>query len=189
MCWIRPTPTWPALWRLNLGYEAFFRGTKTIRENRVKYQCNIPWLILFDPTSACNMPLRGLLAGEYGNKNNLSFEDMDKIVTEGKEAGRVPVHADTAASRWCVRADILKLAEKHNDVQFAIYTNSTLIDEPFCKEVVRLGNIAFMLSIEGTPETNDARRGEGHYAAVMHAMDLLKETRHRVRHVHLLHPR
>ena len=27
----------------------------------------------------------------------------------------------------------------------------------------------------GTPETNDARRGEGHYAAVMHAMDLLKE--------------
>ena len=28
---------------LNLGYEAFFRGTKTIRENRVKYQCNIPW--------------------------------------------------------------------------------------------------------------------------------------------------
>lgn len=32
---------------LNLGYEAFFRGTKTIRENRKKYNCNIPWLILF----------------------------------------------------------------------------------------------------------------------------------------------
>ena len=27
---------------LNLGYEAFFRGTKTIRENRTKYHCNIP---------------------------------------------------------------------------------------------------------------------------------------------------
>jgi len=37
---------------LNLGYEAFFRGTKMIRANRVRYQCNIPWLILFDPTSA-----------------------------------------------------------------------------------------------------------------------------------------
>ena len=66
---------------LNLGYEAFFRGTKTIRENRVKYQCNIPWLILFDPTSACNMHCVGCWAGEYGNKNNLSFEDMDRIVT------------------------------------------------------------------------------------------------------------
>ena len=59
-------------------------------------------------------------------------------------------------------------------MQFAIYTNSTLIDEPFCEEVVKLGNIAFMLSIEGTPSTNDARRGDGHYAAVMNAMDLLK---------------
>ena len=72
---------------LNLGYEAFFRGTRTIRENRVKYQCNIPWLILFDPTSACNMHCVGCWAGEYGHKNNLSFDDMDKIVTEGKELG------------------------------------------------------------------------------------------------------
>ncbi len=135
---------------LNLGYEAFFRGTKTIRENRVKYQCNIPWLILFDPTSACNMHCVGCWAGEYGHKNNLSFDDMDKIVTEGKELG-VYLYMLTGGEPLVRKADILKLAEKHNDVQFAIYTNSTLIDEPFCKEVVRLGNIAFMLSIEGTP--------------------------------------
>lgn len=159
---------------LNLGYEAFFRGTKMIRENRVKYQCNIPWLILFDPTSACNMHCVGCWAGEYGHKNNLSFDDMDKIITQGKELG-VYLYMLTGGEPLVRKADILKLAEKHNDVQFAIYTNSTLIDEPFCKEVVRLGNIAFMLSIEGTPETNDARRGDGHYAAVMHAMDLLKE--------------
>ena len=139
-----------------------------------KYQCNIPWLILFDPTSACNMHCVGCWAGEYGHKNNLSFDDMDKIVTEGKELG-VYLYMLTGGEPLVRKADILKLAEKHNDVQFAIYTNSTLIDEPFCKEVVRLGNIAFMLSIEGTPETNDARRGEGHYAAVMRAMDLLKE--------------
>ena len=44
-----------------------------------------------------------------------------------------------------------------------------------CERVKELGNITFMLSIEGTPDTNDARRGEGHYAAVMKAMDLLKK--------------
>ena len=134
---------------LNLGYEAFFRGTKMIRENRVKYQCNIPWLILFDPTSACNMHCVGCWAGEYGHKNNLSFEDMDKIVTQGKELG-VYLYMLTGGEPLVRKKDVLKLAEKHNDVQFAIYTNSTLIDEPFCEEVRRLGNIAFMLSIEGT---------------------------------------
>nr|MCR5100922.1 pyrroloquinoline quinone biosynthesis protein PqqE [Butyrivibrio sp.] len=54
---------------LNLGYEAFFRGTKMIRQNREKYGCNIPWLILFDPTSACNMHCAGCWSGTYGPKN------------------------------------------------------------------------------------------------------------------------
>lgn len=158
---------------LNLGFEAFLKGTKTIRKNREIHGCNIPWLILFDPTSACNMHCAGCWSGTYGNKHNLSFEDMDKIVTEGKELG-VYLYMLTGGEPLVRKDDILALAEKHNDVQFAIYTNSTLIDDAFCERVQKLGNIAFLLSIEGTPDTNDARRGSGHYAAVMNAMDMLK---------------
>ena len=159
---------------LNLGFEAFFRGTKMIRKNRTVYNCNIPWLILFDPTSACNMHCVGCWSGTYGHKHNLSFEDMDKIVTQGKELG-VYLYMMTGGEPLVRKKDILRLAEKHNDVEFALYTNSTLIDDAFCKEVVRLGNITFQLSIEGSPETNDSRRGDGHYEAVMNAMDLLKK--------------
>lgn len=51
-----------------------------------------------------------------------------------------------------------------------------LQDEAYYDEkIVELGNITFLLSIEGTPETNDSRRGNGHYAAVIKAMDLLKK--------------
>ena len=99
---------------------------------------------------------------------------MDKIVTQGKELG-AHLYMMTGGEPLVRKKDILRLAEKHYDCEFALYTNSTLIDEPFCKEVVRLGNIAFQLSIEGTPQTNDARRGDGHYDAVMKAMDLLKK--------------
>ncbi len=159
---------------LNLGFEAFIRGTKTIRKNREIYNCNIPWLILFDPTSACNMHCQGCWSGTYGHKYSLSFEDMDKIVTEGKELGTY-LYMLTGGEPTVRMKDIFRLAEKHHDAYFALYTNSTLINDEMCQEVVRLGNITFMLSIEGTPETNDARRGEGHYAAVMNAMDLLKK--------------
>lgn len=158
---------------LNLGYEAFLKGTKAIRKNREKYGCNIPWLILFDPTSACNMHCAGCWSGTYGDKHNLTFEDMDKIVTEGKALG-VYIYMLTGGEPLVRKNDLIKLAQKHNDVQFAVYTNSTLIDDNLCKELVRVGNIAFLLSIEGTPDTNDARRGSGHYKAVMNAMDLLK---------------
>ncbi len=159
---------------LNLGYEAFLRGTKSIRKNREIHGCNIPWLILFDPTSACNMQCAGCWAGTYGNKHNLSLEDMDKIVTEGKELGTY-LYLLTGGEPLVRKDDILRLAEKHNDVQFAVFTNSTLIDEDFCKRVTAVGNIAFLISIEGSPDTNDARRGFGHYNAVMTAMELMKK--------------
>ncbi len=167
-------PHYAKMFLLNLGYEAFFRGTKMIRENREKYNTNIPWLILFDPTDACNLHCVGCWSGTYGHKNNMSYEDMDKIVTQGKELGTY-LYMMTGGEPTVRKADILKLAEKHNDCMFALFSNSTLIDDELCKEIVRLGNITFLLSIEGTPDTNDARRGDGHYEAVMNAMDLLKK--------------
>ncbi len=167
-------PTYAKKFLLNLGYEAFFRGTKTIRANREKYNCNIPWLILFDPTDACNMHCVGCWSGTYRHKNSMSYEDMDKIVTQGKELGTY-LYFMTGGEPTVRKADILKLAEKHNDCMFGLFSNSTLIDDAFCQKIVELGNITFLLSIEGTPETNDGRRGDGHYAAVIKAMDLLKK--------------
>ena len=37
----------------NAAYEGGFRGYKTAQENAAKYDINVPWLILMDPTSAC----------------------------------------------------------------------------------------------------------------------------------------
>ena len=95
---------------LNLGYEAFLRGTKEIRRNREIYGCNIPWLILFDPTSACNMHCQGCWSGTYGDKYDLSFEDMDKIVTEGKALG-IHLYMLTGGEPLVRKKDILRLAE------------------------------------------------------------------------------
>ncbi len=167
-------PHYAKMMLLNLGYESFFRGTKTIRENRTKYNCNIPWLILFDPTSACNMHCVGCWSGTYGHKSSMTYDEMNKIVTEGKELGP-HLYMMTGGEPMVRKADVLRLCEEHQDCFFVAYSNSTLIDEELCKKIQKLGNLSFMLSIEGSPDTNDARRGEGHYAAVMKAMDLLKK--------------
>ncbi|MGN1182367.1 MAG: radical SAM protein, partial [Faecalibacillus sp.] len=54
---------------------------------RKDLNCNIPWTILLDPTSACNLHCTGCWAAEYGNKLNLSFDDIDNIIHQGKELG------------------------------------------------------------------------------------------------------
>ena len=159
---------------MNLGFEAFYNGTKTIHEMREIHKCNIPWIILMDPTSACNLHCTGCWAAEYGNKLNLSFDDMDSIVTQGKELG-VYFYMMTGGEPMVRKKDIIELCRKHNDCVFFAYTNGTLVDEALCKQMQEVGNLFLALSVEGEPDVNDMRRGEGVYNKVMHAMDLLKE--------------
>ena len=159
---------------LNLGFEAAFHGTKTIRAMRETHQCNIPWLILMDPTSACNLRCTGCWAAEYGHKLNLSFEEMDSIVTQGKELG-IYFYMMTGGEPLVRKADIIKLCEKHNDCAFHCYTNGTLVDQAFCDDMKRVGNLSLSISLEGFEDANDFRRGEGVYKKVLSAMDLLHE--------------
>ena len=59
-----------------------------VRENYMKkYGCNIPWTLLIDPTSACNLHCTGCWAAEYGNEMNMDFDTLDSIVLQGKEMG------------------------------------------------------------------------------------------------------
>ena len=159
---------------LNLGYEAAFHGTKTIREMRKKYDCNIPWLILMDPTSACNLHCTGCWAAEYGNKLNLTYDELDSVITQGKELG-IYFYMYTGGEPLIRKNDIIKLCEKHNDCAFHAFTNATLVDDAFCEEMKRVGNLSLSISLEGFEEVNDLRRGAGVYDKVMHAMDLLKK--------------
>lgn len=159
---------------LNLGYEAAFHGTKTIRRKRIEHGCNIPWLILMDPTSACNLHCTGCWAAEYGNRLNLTYEELDSVITQGKELG-IYFYMYTGGEPLVRKEDIIKLCEKHNDCAFHAFTNGTLVDDAFCEEMSRVGNLSLSISLEGFEEVNDLRRGAGVYDKVMHAMDLLKK--------------
>ena len=157
---------------LNAGFEAGYRGFKLTKENGKKYGCRIPWAILFDPTSACNLHCTGCWAAEYGNRLNLSMADMEKIVSEGRALG-THLYVLTGGEPMCRKDDILKLAEKYQDCEFLIFTNGTLIDDAFCEQVKRVGNLLFSVSVEGFAAATDSRRGTGTFDRVMKAMDIM----------------
>ena len=157
---------------LNMGFEAGLTGFK--KENREKYGCNVPWVILMDPTSACNLKCTGCWAAEYGHQLSLSNEELDRIITEAKELG-IHFFVLTGGEPMVRKKDILMLAEKHNDCAFHCYTNGTLVDQKLCDDMKRVGNLSLSISLEGFEDANDFRRGEGVYDKVLHAMDLLHE--------------
>ncbi|MCL2299922.1 MAG: radical SAM protein [Firmicutes bacterium] len=160
---------------LSLGL-GIANGTRLVRRNREKYGCNIPFQILFDPTSACNLHCRGCWAGEYHKHENLSFEEMDGIAAQAKKLG-TRVFMLTGGEPLIRKKDVLRVAARHRECTFLIYTNATLIDEELARATKKLGNVVFAVSLEGFEQSNDARRGEGAYARSMRAIDLLKKER------------
>ncbi len=163
---------------MNFYFNVNVKGWAKQNELRAKYQCNIPWAILLDPTSACNLHCKGCWAADYGNRLNLSYEDIDSIIEQGKELG-VYMYIYTGGEPLVRKDDLIKLCEKHDDCIFLCFTNATLIDEQFCQDLLRVKNFIPAISQEGSKETTDFRRSVGVnysvYDKIEHAMNLLKE--------------
>lgn len=158
----------------NFIINATLLGSKTQDMISEREDCNVPWAMLIDPTSACNLHCIGCWAAEYGNRLNLTFEELDSIVTQGKQLG-THMYLMTGGEPLVRKKDIIALCEKHADCEFMSFTNGTLIDEDFCKEMLRVKNFIPAISLEGFEEANDQRRGAGTYQKIMRAMELLRE--------------
>lgn len=143
---------------------------------RETYHCNIPWAILMDPTSACNLHCTGCWAAEYGNQLNMDFDTLDSIIQQGKALGTY-MYIYSGGEPLVRKKDLIRLCEKHNDCAFLAFTNATLIDEDFANEMLRVKNFVPAISVEGFEEETDFRRGKGTYQAVCRAMELLRSKR------------
>lgn len=159
---------------VNLFINASLVGWDKQEYYRKKYNCNIPWAILLDPTSACNLHCTGCWAAEYGHTLNLSFEEIDDIVRQGKELG-VYLYIYTGGEPLVRKTDLIRLCEKHDDCVFLSFTNGTLIDEAFADEMLRVKNFVPAISLEGDEASTDSRRGKGTYEKVIHAMQILHD--------------
>lgn len=157
---------------VNFFINANLTGWRTQESYRKKYNCNIPWAILLDPTSACNLHCTGCWAAEYGNRLNLTFEEIDDIIRQGKEMG-IYMYIYTGGEPMVRKNDLIRLCEKHSDCIFLAFTNGTLIDEKFADEMLRVKNFVPAISLEGFEEATDGRRGQGVYGKATRAMELL----------------
>ena len=134
--------------------------------------CNIPAAILIDPTSRCNLHCEGCWAGAYSKHDTLSFDEVDRIVSEAKELG---IHfIAMSGGEPLLWPHLLDLCRKHTDVEFMMYTNGTFIDEDMAEAMRAAGNMSPAISLEGHREETDARRGKGVFDKIMAAMDHLK---------------
>lgn len=144
------------------------------KREKLREEGQVPFTILMDPTSACNLQCLGCWAKDYTKVDSMSYEVLDRIIKEGKEIG-IYVYIYSGGEPLMRKKDIIKLCEKYPECYFMAFTNGTLIDDEFASEVARVGNFAPAISIEGFEEMTDFRRGKGVYKKVIKAMDVMKK--------------
>lgn len=159
---------------INFIINATFIGNKITAKKGKQYNCNIPWAILMDPTAACNLKCTGCWAAEYSKSSNLTLEELDRIISEGKKLG-IYFFLYSGGEPLVRKDDLIKLADKHNDCMFLSFTNATLVDDELAKEMQRVGNMALAISIEGFEDETDMRRGTGTYQKIIKSMEILKK--------------
>ncbi len=132
-----------------------------------------PGFLVISPTMRCNLNCFGCYAGSYQQRDELSFDTIDRILNEAKEMGIYFI--TVSGGEPFIRKDIFDVFQEHNDISFLVYTHGGLIDEKVAEKIISVGNVVPSISIEGFKEYTDRRRGKGHFDRVMQAMDMLRE--------------
>lgn len=131
----------------------------------------VPFTILISPTMRCNLRCTGCYAANYTREDDLPQEEVERLIGEARDMGIY--YVVVLGGETFINKGMLDIYEKYNDMMFMPFTNGTLIDEKTADKLAELGNVMPMLSIEGWPEDTDARRGDGIFNKVIHAMEIL----------------
>ena len=132
-----------------------------------------PFTILLSPSMRCNLRCSGCYAGEYSQDDDLPSQIVERIINEAREMG---VYFFTILGGEPFVCDYMwDVFNKYNDVAFQVFTNGTMLDEQTVKRLIKLGNVMPIISLEGSQEETDSRRGTGIYQKTMLALDRLHQ--------------
>jgi len=151
----------------------FFRAPEVIERCQQKYGISPPHTIVISPTMRCNYRCEGCYAASYERKDDMKPEVFDRVLSEAEDIGTNFVVV--VGGEPFIYPELLDVIRKHSKSFFQVYTNASLIDKALAEELVKIGNVAPQISVNGPAEHTDASRGKGAFDKVMKAMDNLRQ--------------
>lgn len=153
----------------NANWYGMPKRAKILEEEGTK----VPFTILISPSMRCNLRCTGCYAADYDKKDDLTYEEVDRIIGEARDLGIY--YIVVLGGEPFFQEYMLDIYKKYDDILFTPFTNGTLFDEELSDKIRDLGNVFPMFSLEGFEEETDKRRGKGTFDKVMKGMDLLRE--------------
>ena len=158
-----------------LRFAAASRAASIRRAESEKNGEHIPPFLIASITSRCNLHC----AGCYSRCNKATVDSEPEAQLTGEEWRNIFRQADDlgfsfillAGGEPLLRRDVIEAAGECRNILFPIFTNGTFIEDRYLELFDRCRNLLPVMSIEGSREATDARRGEGIYDLLIANMD------------------
>ena len=159
----------------------FEKSEKRRRKVLDEEALEVPPFLISSISTTCNLHCKGCYARNNGiakdtetdRKQTLSPEQWREIF---REAASMGINFSLmAGGEPMMRKDILEAVCEVEDMIFPIFTNGTLIGPTYVKFLRKRLNLVPIISIEGTAQGTDERRGQGVFRRAIQSMELLKE--------------
>ena len=140
---------------------------------------HIPPFLIASITSQCNLHCEGC----YSRCSNATVDSDPVCQLSGDDWLRIFNEADDlgvsfiilAGGEPMLRRDVIEAAGTMQNILFPIFTNGTFIDEKYFRLFDKCRNLVPIMSIEGSRELTDSRRGDGIYDKLCANMDRFRE--------------
>lgn len=160
-------------------YVLVSKNAAKLRKNHELNGEHIPPFLIASITSKCNLYCSGCYAranhscSDEEKHSQLTNDEWEKIFKEASDLGIGFILL--AGGEPLLRNDVIDSASRYKNIIFPIFTNGTMINDIYLKHFDKHRNLVPVLSIEGTEQHTDKRRGAGIYHKVLKAMDDMKE--------------
>lgn len=148
-----PRLLWTFTW--NFGVKGV-RSVQKFKKRLAKGE-HFPPFLYISVINSCNLRCQGCWVKVDGPQHYLDADRMDRLITAAKKRGNS--FFGILGGEPFMHPQLLEILGRHRDCYFQIFTNGQLITDEIARELRRLRNATPLISIEGTLEVSDARRG------------------------------
>jgi len=166
-------------------YQAYTNAQQA-REKESKNGLQVPSTLIISITPSCNLNCEGCYSSTAGNikrhkssetktpaKTPLIREQWQKVI---KEAGELGIFVNIiAGGEPFLFPELIELCGEFEDQTFVIFTNGTALTEADYNLLKHSTNLAIIVSIEGSPESTNKRRGSGVYKKALNTIKSLNQ--------------
>jgi MoaA/NifB/PqqE/SkfB family radical SAM enzyme len=144
---------------LKFAYNFGYKGMRSVQlyKKRLKRGEHFPPFLFISIINSCQLRCQGCWVDVEAPRKMISFEDLDRIVTDAKKHGNS--YFGILGGEPFLHPQLFDVLGAHRDCYFQIFTNGQLITDEAARELRRIGNATPLISIEGTEAVSDERRG------------------------------